>query len=166
MKEFIESQRFTQWWLWLILVGVALIPTWGMYSQVLMGTPMGNNPTPDWAVVFFCLFTYGMCFLFYFLQLKTTINAKGIHFGFFPLGVNRFHAWQNIDTAAVVHYGFVGGWGIRYGSKYGTVYNIRGAEGLAVVLKNGKKFLIGSQQIKTLTEVIQTFKKPDNISDA
>jgi hypothetical protein len=46
----------------------------------------------------------------------------------------------------VLNYGFVGGWGVRLWTKYGTVYNVKGNIGLAIELKNGTKFLIGTQK--------------------
>lgn len=54
-----------------------------------------------------------------------------------------------------VNYGFVGGWGIRPWTRYGTVYNTRGQEGLAIELKNGKKFLIGTQNQAELLNYLQ-----------
>ncbi len=47
------------------------------------------------------------------------------------------------------------GWlGIWLFTKYGTVYNTRGNKGLALELKNGKKFLIGTQKMEELSEVV------------
>src|SRR5690554_7570605 len=46
--------------------------------------------------------------------------------------------------------GFVGGWGIRFTMKYGTVYNIKGNKGLFVKLKNGKTFIVGTQKPEEL----------------
>ena len=41
-------------------------------------------------------------------------------------------------------------YGVRLGSKYGTVYNINGNKGLAIELKNGKKFMVGTQKAAEL----------------
>lgn len=64
--------------------------------------------------------------------------------------------WEDVKQAKVVDYGFVGGWGIRFGTEYGTVYNIKGKKGLAIELNNGKKFLIGTQKEEELNEVLQS----------
>ena len=45
----------------------------------------------------------------------------------------------------IVNYDFVG-YGIRKTKKYGTVYNVKGGEGVAIILTNGEKYLIGSQK--------------------
>jgi hypothetical protein len=63
--------------------------------------------------------------------------------------------WNELKSMKIVNYGFVG-YGIRLGSKYGTVYNINGNKGLAIELKNGKKFVIGTQNE---TELNSTLKK-------
>lgn len=50
----------------------------------------------------------------------------------------------------VINYGFVGGWGIRLWTKYGTVYNVSGNKGLFIKLKNGKTMVIGTQKSQEL----------------
>jgi hypothetical protein len=62
--------------------------------------------------------------------------------------------WEEVANAQVVDYGFVGGWGIRLFTSYGTVYNIRGRFGLALELKSGKKLLIGTQKPEALKAFI------------
>ena len=57
--------------------------------------------------------------------------------------------------AEIVNYGFVGGWGIRLWTKYGTVYNMRGNKGLAIALTDGNKFLIGTQKPEELTAILE-----------
>lgn len=45
--------------------------------------------------------------------------------------------------------------GIRFGSKYGTAYNMKGNYGLAIKLKNGQKFLIGTQKVEELGQFLE-----------
>jgi hypothetical protein len=50
MKEnilFSERQRFTQWWLWLILVGINTLFIYGLYKRLIIGEPVGTNPASD-----------------------------------------------------------------------------------------------------------------------
>ncbi|WP_282032750.1 hypothetical protein [Aequorivita sinensis] len=77
---------------------------------------------------------------------------------FFPF-VKKKVNWKDVKSAEVVNYGFVGGWGIRLGTKYGTVYNIKGNRGLAIELLNGKKFLTGTQKETELREILAKIKK-------
>jgi hypothetical protein len=76
---------------------------------------------------------------------------------FFPL-LKKNIQWNEIDSAKIVTYGFIGGGGIRLWTKYGTVYNMKGNRGLAIQLINGQKFLIGSQKTDELQKVLDQLK--------
>jgi len=155
MKDvFTENQKFKQPWLWVIMIGVTLIPIIGIIQQVILDKPFGNKPAPDMALYVMLIICLGLCALFYFMHLQTTIDQQGITVQFFPLATKKVN-WNEIQNVTVVDYGFVGGWGIRLGTKYGTVYNMAGRKGLAIELKNGKKFLVGTQQETALKEFLE-----------
>ncbi len=148
-QSFTETQKFRQWYIWALLAGVALIPIYGLYTQLYLGVPMGNNPLSNTGMIFFALFIALLLLLFFIMRLETTINNTHIHFRFFPF-VNKSVSWDDVKTAEIIDYGFVGGWGIRIGTPYGTVYNISGRKGLALELNNGRKFLIGTRKTAEL----------------
>lgn len=92
------------------------------------------------------------------LKLVTEIHPDGICVFFGPLGFpsKRFD-WSEIVRLYPRTYRPIaeyGGWGIRWG-KSGTAYNLRGNQGLQLELKNGKRFLIGSQDPSHLIEAIR-----------
>jgi len=151
---FTENQRFTQWWVWLLWVAVGLLPIYFIYHQLILGKPVGTNPMPDAGVVVMSLFIFGLIAMFALFRLTTTIDREAIRFRMFPL-VSKTILWKDVRSAEVVNYGFVGGYGIRIGSKYGTVYNIKGKTGLAIVLKNGRKLCLGTQKGDELNRVIK-----------
>lgn len=151
--EFKEEQKFTQWWFWLIFIGVTLIPVYGIYRQIILGEVFGNKPMSDTGLIVFAIISFGLLVLFWFFKLKTEIDEKEIRINFFPLA-SKTVEWKEVKSAQVINYGFVGGWGIRLFTKYGTVYNTRGNKGLALELKNGKKFLVGTQKMEELSEVV------------
>jgi len=97
------------------------------------------------------------------MKLKTSIDKNGIQMIFFPFTRNRVE-WNEIQDTKVVNYGFVGGWGIRLWTKYGTVYNMKGNKGLAIELKNGKKFLIGTQKEVELNNVLKKISVTNGVS--
>jgi len=99
------------------------------------------------------LLMFSLIPFFWSMKLETGINNEMIKIRFFPF-VNKTIIWNDVKSAEVLKYGFVGGWGIRLGTKYGTVYNISGDKGLALELKNGKKILIGTQREEELRKVI------------
>ncbi|WP_297097623.1 hypothetical protein [uncultured Draconibacterium sp.] len=153
--NFKEEQKFTQWWfVWLIIILIAIIPIYGIYKQLILGDEFGNNPMSDTGLIVFSILMFALIGLFLLIKLKTTINDNEIRMSFFPF-VKKKIKWDKIKKAEVVNYGFVGGWGIRIWTKYGVVYNVRGNKGLAIELSNGKKLLIGTQKEAELRRAIE-----------
>jgi hypothetical protein len=151
---FKETQKFSQWWLWLILIGIGILPILGIYKQLIIGEKFGDKPMSDLGIIIFALFVFSLIAMFWFMQLKTEIDQNEIRMHFFPLVKKRVN-WKEIKTAEIVNYGFVGGWGIRLWTKYGTVYNMKGNKGLAIALTDGNKFLIGTQKPEELTAILE-----------
>ena len=151
---FKETQKFSQWWLWLILIGIGILPILGIYKQLIIGEKFGDKPMSDLGLIILAVFVFSLIAMFWFVQLKTEIDQNEIRMHFFPLVKKRVN-WKEIKTAEIVNYGFVGGWGIRLWTKYGTVYNMNGNKGLAIELLNGKNFLIGTQKPEELTTILE-----------
>ncbi|WP_124980236.1 hypothetical protein [Nonlabens xiamenensis] len=147
MKEevlFLEQQRFTQWWLWAIVMGLCVIPFGLLFSDLTWSTV--NIVTSLVAV--------GVLVVFLSIKMTTVISDTRIQVRFFPL-VYRSFSWDHITHAETLDYGFVGGWGIRLWTDYGTVYNIRGSKGLYIKV-GSKQYLIGTQREEALHTVIQS----------
>lgn len=150
---FEEKQRFDQWWIWAILVIVAVltIPT-TFYSNVGNG---GRNwsqiNTEDIAGMIIILV---VIILFLLLRLKTTITTTDIRMVYFPI-VWKTVAVRDTVTLEVIDHGFVGGWGIRWFTTFGTVYNVRGQKGLHIKTNKGKGFVIGTQKPEELRKSLE-----------
>jgi len=152
--EFKEEQKFNQRWLWLILILMGVLPLIGIYKQLILGEKLGDNPMSDISLLIFSIIMFSLVGLFLIMKLKTSIDKNGINMHFFPF-IKKSVDWQQIKNVKVVNYGFVGGWGIRLWTKYGTVYNMKGNKGLAIELLNGKNFLIGTQKPEELTAMLE-----------
>ncbi|MCW2119346.1 phosphoethanolamine transferase domain-containing protein [Flavobacterium sp. 7A] len=144
--QFHEKQKFTQWWLWLILIVVALIPVYGIYNQVIQEEDFGDKPMSNSSLFATAIISVIILLLFWFSKLETTIDQKQIRIKFSPF-TTRVVEWKGVKSAKVIRYSFVG-YGIRLFTKYGTVYNIKGDEGLALELNNGKELLVGTQKME------------------
>jgi hypothetical protein len=142
MTEFKETQRFTQWWLWLVLLG-----SWGsMVFALLMDPP--NSLVGQIAIGILAI---SLPTLFWQMRLTTRITIEGIYVRFIPFHFKeQFYSWESIESAQVRTYNPLleyGGWGIKYGfNGQGKVYNVAGNQGLQLVFKSGDKLLIGTQQ--------------------
>ena len=139
MREsvFKESQKFSQWWLWLLLLSLGAL-------LFYMG------PANLGALILLVV-----SLLFLVMRLVTQVDQDGIRYRFFPF-IKRHYQWHEIASARVVDYGFVGGWGIRLFTSYGTIYNVKGSKGLAVELKDGKKFCLGTQKPEELQNILSS----------
>ena len=155
--EFQEKQKFTQWWLWLILITTAAAPFLGLFRQIFLVEKFGDAPKFDSTIVIFSAIMAFVIVLFLIMNLKTEIDEQEIRIKFFPFVTKRID-WKDIKTVKVVNYGFVGGWGIRLFTDYGTVFNTSGNKGLVVELHNGKRLVIGTQKEEELRNFIRKFQ--------
>jgi len=152
--KFKEEQKFTQWWLWHSLIGIGFLPIYGIYKQLIIGKQFGERPIFDIGLIVFSIFVFGLILMFRLMKITTEINQNEISMHFFPF-TRKEVKWNEIKIAEIVNYGFVGGWGIRLWTRYGTIYNTKGNKGLAIELKSGKKFLIGTQKENELSELLE-----------
>ena len=59
--QFLEVQRFRQWWMLVLLAGIFLASAWAAVQQVILGVPWGDNPAPDgWVVIIAAVFGVGL----------------------------------------------------------------------------------------------------------
>lgn len=148
MNTFEEKQKFSNWILWpltLLLVPIGSFICYGIYQQMILGEPFGDKPGSDLSLILVTILLLGLPLFFWTLYLKTEMDHQRIQLHFFPF-LRREIQWSEVSNFEIVQYGFVGGWGVRISSKYGTVYNAQGNIGLALQLNNGKKVLIGTQK--------------------
>ena len=144
---FEEKQRFTQWWLWALLIPVVALPL------ILEGKAIFDDLAT--AVLAFGI-PLGVLLLLGATNLKTTVSKEEINVRFVPFFINKTVPWDELQQAYVRKYHPLreyGGWGLRFGIS-GRAYNIRGNQGLQLVFKNGKKLLIGTQKPDELATVI------------
>jgi len=154
---FKEKQKFKQKWLHLIFILLLVSSFISVYNNYQDGIINFS----DFTTYKGSLLTVGIVCLAFLLvivsTLKTEVDSKGIRISYFPMFVKKDVKWNEITKAAVIKYGFVGGWGVRFFTKYGTVYNVSGDKGLLVELKNGKRFIVGTQEEKKMEEVIKRY---------
>jgi hypothetical protein len=147
---FTETQRFTQWWLWLIIIGSWITM---MYSIATVSPPSTST--------FMISFVVGMLLpvLFWQMKLTTRITEEGIYVRFFPFHLKeKFYAWESLSACYVRTYSPLmeyGGWGIKYSfSGNGLVYNTAGNVGLQLNFKKGESVLIGTQKGEEIKQVL------------
>lgn len=166
MKIFKEEQRFTQLWL-IVLIVVSLSIAVVTITKAYIENPNNFSTTDLIGISTTILLASSLIF---FLKLSTRIDEKGIHYKFFPFHRNyKIINWNEIEKVYVRTYSPLteyGGWGYRssfLGNKSkGTALNVSGDIGIQLILKNGKKLLIGTQKQNDAKRVIATYKSKIN----
>jgi len=154
---FSETQKFAPWVTWLI-AGIVLVM---VLACALVFMSLDLTPLLKTIILIGIVISTLPIFLIKLLRLKTEFDTQEIRMNFSPLSKKVFK-WSDIESAKLIDYGFVGGWGIRMMTKYGTVYNTQGSEGLLLKFKNGKSVVIGTQRSEDLQRFLdknfETFK--------
>jgi len=145
---FEEKQKFTQWWLWVILLSFPIISV----------GPFDDNEIN----VYYVLIGLAIPILFYLFELRIKVNNDGLHYQFSPFHL-KFHTikMDEIESFKAMEYSPLkeyGGWGIKYGFK-GKAYNVSGNKGVKVFLKNGANIMFGSQKHKELAKALKLAKQ-------
>ena len=145
---FEEDQKFTQWWLWVILLSFPIMSV----------GPFDENEINGYHV----LIGLAIPLLFYFFELRIKVNEDGFHYQFFPFHIKSHTIkLEDIEKFKAMEYSPLkeyGGWGIRYGFK-GKAYNVSGNLGVKVHLTNGRNILFGSQKHKELEKALKQVKQ-------
>lgn len=150
-KMYKEKQSFWTWWL-LILFAVIL------YLQL---SPLyANNWSIDRSGYIGLGILLAVIILFLVVRLHTVIDQDGVSIRFLPFVRRKSWLWGDIAEIYIKTYSIAdyGGWGYRVG-KNGTAYNTKGKYGLQLVLKNGARIMIGTQNPEEVKSVVDSIRK-------
>ncbi len=166
--SFREVQGFRQWWLWTLLLVSALgtvgLFGYGIYVQLIEGTPWGDRPMSDGGLlatgIGTAVLVVGMVALILSARLITEVRSDGLYIRFFPfrwkpIPYETVASYQTRTYRAIREYG---GRGIRWGRE-GKAYIVDGNEGLQLLLTDGRKVLIGSRRPQELEAAVRTWKR-------
>jgi hypothetical protein len=162
-----EEQKFRQLWIWLLLLLLCGVWIWQFVQQIIMGKPFGNDPSPDFVIILTGIFPIAVIVLFRFMTLETIINDNGIFYRFRPfqrkpkeIKAEDILSYEVKKYNALMDYG---GWGIRLGSMgKGKAYNVSGNQGVLFVMKNGKKFMLGTQNPVSIKSALDKLMKKES----
>ncbi|MFD2246044.1 DUF6141 family protein [Pontibacter ruber] len=160
---FKEKQRYTQFWLWAILLGVSGLLLAGFVYRVFLGSNMGNHTLSDIQLGLVVLLVgVGLPLFFFRMRLITKVLPGEVRVRFSPFQLKAvripLHLVRDFERLVYNPIGDYGGWGIRWSSK-GKAYNMSGNEGVQLYFYNRKPILIGSQRSLELFEAIRKAKE-------
>ena len=80
--EFNEKQKFTQWWLWLILIISVILPFIGVFSNLFFPEVIEKTRIETSSAVIFASVMVFVLVLFLSMKLKTDMDDKVIRMSF------------------------------------------------------------------------------------
>lgn len=131
-------------WVWLMLLLAGGAPL-----VLLQGAPLWPTVAPTLVCLLLVLL---------FMPLRTTVSAGRLRvaYGLLPLFVWSF-SLADVEAAEVVTYRPLRtymGWGMRRGFDGSRCLTMRGSRGVMLILRGGRRQLIGSQRPQELAEVL------------
>lgn len=161
---FSEKQKFKQWWIWVILLGINILFISGAYKQLILKEQFGDRPMSNEGILIASALSLGLTILFYSFKLETQIQSDGVYVRFFPFHLSfKYYPWNQISKLVVRQYNPIseyGGWGLRLGLfAKGKAFNVSGDKGLQIVFTNNRKLLIGTNKPDELTVVLNTLEE-------
>lgn len=156
--DYYESQKFTQWWLWAIILSSTLLVgglLFADFARQLNNLTSGDRTTtPLWFIAFCILIMFGLIWLFIKLTLEIKIDRTGVHYRFFPI----IPSWKTISKSEIQHWEvqkyLVLGYGIRL--SWGmTTLNVGGNMALTLHYAGNKKLRLGTQKPDELTQAMK-----------
>ncbi|MHA8071126.1 hypothetical protein V7S77_04330 [Aquirufa ecclesiirivi] len=163
-KLFSETQKFNQWWIWVILIGFCAYFLWGAYKQLFQGIAFGNNPMSSEGLLITSFIFAAILLFFLNVKLETYIQSNGVYVRFFPFHFSfKYYSFEEMNKVYVRKYAphwEYGGWGLRYGMfGRGKAFNVSGNQGLQLEFKDGSNLLIGTQKPIEIAEVLTLLGK-------
>jgi hypothetical protein len=166
---FREEQGFRQGWFWCIptaiLALMVILFGYGLYQQLLLGRPWGNNPLPNGWLLATSLFAILIPTLALVLlasaRLVVEVRPEALRVRFAPFHRRpRTFDLAQIESAEARTYRPIveyGGWGLRwsFGGR-GSAYSVSGNKGVQLLLQDGRRLLIGSRRPEELARAIET----------
>nr|WP_321231191.1 hypothetical protein [uncultured Psychroserpens sp.] len=142
----------------LIWIGFGLLFAFLVYSQITSRNDY-NDHTKNWIlgiiiVVVSLFFSFISLLAYFMVRLKTEISEEQIRIKYLRI-IEKTINWEQVVSADIVTCKIVGnklatGW-----ENYGAVKNNKGSNAIAIVLKNGKKILIGTEKVAELNKLIE-----------
>ncbi len=160
MIRYSASQRMTMVWLWAI-VSLPVIVCWYAFAQqIVFGIPIGNNPGPDWVVwLVWLLAGVGLPLFIYRLRVTAVVTDTEFRFRLWPFP-DKTVLLSDIVKVEPGTYSPIGeylGWGLRFSIKgNGWAYTISGNQGVRIHLRDGRQYLIGSEEPNQLARALKT----------
>ncbi len=165
---FEEKQRFTQWWLWILIscasiAGMATV-AFGLWTQLVDGKPWGDKPMDDQNLVIFSVVMVtamgALLLVFFNAMLEVQVDKNSVSYRFFP----QIRQWRRLEREAIQRVEpvdfFLRGYGVKRDLRGNRIVAVKGTKAVKVILLDGKELVIGTQRPAELLAALKMMKNP------
>jgi hypothetical protein len=141
--RFVENQRFTQWYLWVILL-VPVAISIGMMAFFLSRVSIWSRQLHVLLVAL--ALPLATPILFLVMRMNVVLTGERLTVRFFP--VRRRIDLADIASFRVITYSVrdFGGWGMKWARDGAMVLNVSGNRAIRIDRRSGKSLIIGTQR--------------------
>jgi len=163
---FEEVQSFVGTWMWYLIIGLTTLILVG----ILVGTFLYPVDPPEALIgsLIVAIVMGGLTFLLTTSKLYVTIDNTRIYYRFPPfVSQEKSYSKDDVQQMQVRKYRPIreyGGYGYKRRFRSGRAMNITGNMGLQLVLKNGRKVLLGTQKPDLLKTVVKQLQENWNMN--
>ena len=148
-----EEQLFRVKWLWAILL-ICVFTTIAVTIAIPAASRQELSGKGIGLAIIIPMETI-MLYLFYVVKLETVVSKEAVYYRWSPFfkrywGINKKEMQEAIaDDGPLLSYGF------HFVPGYGRVHNMGPGKGMRFILKNGKKFFIGTDNINAFQSAVE-----------
>jgi len=153
---FKEIQKVSLNWKWVLFIALYILMAWALVEQFYEH----KYDIPGViSIVFSIVIIVFFNVIILCTKLETEINQNSISYQFKPFHrkprVIELGDISEIYLRQFKPYKEYGGYGIQRKLKYGQSFTVSGRSGLQIIIKNGKKILIGTQKPKEIETIVK-----------
>lgn len=163
MKSYKEVSKFDQWFMMLIQLALFLlflVCIIYLLKHEIYNIPAGKGGRSiSFTELLIVSFIPLLILLFLrYITLTVSVSADSIFVNLKPFRSQKY-LFENLRNIRLIKYDFLG-YGLRYSTTYGKVYNVKGNYGLSFTTNRGEKILIGIKDPKSFLEYLNDIELP------
>ncbi len=156
---FKEEQSFVGTWMWYLVIGITVLTVGG----TAIGLMFIKDSEGIIGLVISAIVTGGVVVLLYTSKLYVSMDQDHLYYRYPPfVNSEKRLSKDDVKEMYVRKYKPIteyGGWGYRFRFRSGRAMNVAGNTGLQLLLKNGKRILIGTQKPEEMKQAVRRLKE-------
>lgn len=154
---YVESQRLTLWWAWVLVMAAAVLAWWALLSrEVLDATSLLPGVPRVLLGAVYVISGIVLPLVLVLLRLETRVTERELIVRWWPVWGRRIPL-DRIEGHRTVRYRpfrDYGGFGLRFSPRFGWAWNASGDQGVRLTLADGRPVLVGSRRPDDLDAVL------------